>query len=40
MNAFETIAVLFALRLILPIGMLFLLGEWMRNQGLRRHAEQ
>ncbi len=36
MNAFETVAVLFALRLILPIGLLLLLGELVRGRELHR----
>ena len=36
MNAFETVAVLFALRLVLPIGLLLLLGELVRGRELHR----
>jgi hypothetical protein len=37
MNAFETLATLFFLRLVLPIGLLLLLGEWVRNREPRRY---
>jgi len=36
MNAFETVAVLFTLRLVLPIGLLLLLGELVRGRELHR----
>lgn len=36
MNAFEIVAVLLALRLVLPIGLLLLLGELVRGRELHR----
>ena len=36
MNAFETVVVLFTLRLVLPIGLLLLLGELARGRELHR----
>lgn len=36
MNAFETVVVLFALRLVLPIGLLLLLGELVRGRETHR----
>lgn len=36
MNAFETLIALFALRLVLPVGALLLLGEWLRRREPRR----
>jgi hypothetical protein len=36
MNAFDYVALLLALRLILPIGLLLLFGEWMRSRDLHR----
>ena len=38
MNAFETLGLLFALRLVLPIGLLLLLGEWIRRHEPRRFS--
>jgi hypothetical protein len=40
MNAFETLATLFFLRLVLPVGLLLLLGEWMRRREPNRHFSQ
>ena len=36
MNAFDYFALLFALRLILPLGALLLIGEWVRSRESRR----
>lgn len=36
MNAFETLVLLFAFRLVLPFGALLLLGEWIRSREPRR----
>lgn len=36
MNAIEYLVLLTVLRLILPIGALLLLGEWIRNREPRR----
>lgn len=36
MNAFEIVAVLLALRLVLPIGLLLLLGELVRGREIHR----
>ena len=37
MNAFETLAILSALRIILPLGLLFLFGELIRNRESRSY---
>jgi hypothetical protein len=38
MNAFDYVTLLLALRLILPVGMLLLFGEWIRSREPRRYA--
>ena len=40
MNAFDYVAMFFTLRLFLPIGLLLLLGEWMRVRELHRYSER
>lgn len=40
MNAFDYFALLLALRLILPVGMLLLLGEWIRSREPRSYARR
>jgi hypothetical protein len=40
MNAFEYFALLLTFRLILPVGVLLLIGEWVRSRESRRYAER
>ena len=40
MNAFDYVTMFFTLRLFLPIGLLLLLGEWVRVRELRRYSER
>lgn len=37
MNAPEMMLILFAARLVLPFGILMLLGEWLRRRNQARH---